>query len=313
MTGSGCAGRPLSQALLGSAARVRRRPVLRRRVLRQLRHVRQFTRADFEFFRSARSDDYGLLVNLVGLFGYWGERIGRFPAGDRRPRVVAAHYGRHRGRRDPRRVAQPRSGVAARSAALIGLLPQRQHRSPRRRARRVWLVARVPLVAAFREPRSGVRSGSWPSSPSRPVPSRHSRPRAPVRLRSPDTLGSQRPPGAARDRRSCPRRHLAGPLAPDDREALPYPDYWYATAAFLERNVARGRAHRRPALAPLPALYASTRDGWRQSRAVFFPGRLMAPHNLEIPGRETEIASRYDRIGFVVSRGPWRSAARSGA
>ena len=42
-------------------------------------NVRQFTRADFAFFRSVASDDYGLLVNLVGLYGYWGEGSGAFP------------------------------------------------------------------------------------------------------------------------------------------------------------------------------------------------------------------------------------------
>jgi hypothetical protein len=35
---------------------------------------------------------------------------------------------------------------------------------------------------------------------------------------------------------------------------------------------------------------------------VFFPGLLTVPHNIEIPGRATEITSRYDRIGLAVGR-----------
>ena len=47
--------------------------------------VQQFTRADFVFFRSVTSDDYGLIPNLIGLYGYWAERLGRFPLATRTP------------------------------------------------------------------------------------------------------------------------------------------------------------------------------------------------------------------------------------
>ena len=67
-------------------------------------NVRQFTRADFEFFRSVASDDYGLIVNLSGCTAT-GESGSALSAGYRRRRVVAADDRRHRGRRVPRRLA----------------------------------------------------------------------------------------------------------------------------------------------------------------------------------------------------------------
>ena len=83
---------------------------------------------------------------------------------------------------------------------------------------------------------------------------------------------------------------------------LRYPGYWYETAAFLERTVPRDER-----VAVLPwHLYQPLRATEGRLAAnpapVFFPGLLTAPRNLEIPGRATEITSRYDRIGLVVGR-----------
>ena len=80
-----------------------------------------------------------------------------------------------------------------------------------------------------------------------------------------------------------------------------YPHYWYATAASIRRTVPR-----RDLVAVLPwHLYQPLRATEGRLTAnparVFFPGRLITPHNLEIPGRSTEITSRYDRIGLVGS------------
>jgi hypothetical protein len=44
--------------------------------------VRTFGRADFSAFASSSDAHYGLLVNLLGLRGYWAERLGRFPPVD---------------------------------------------------------------------------------------------------------------------------------------------------------------------------------------------------------------------------------------
>ena len=83
---------------------------------------------------------------------------------------------------------------------------------------------------------------------------------------------------------------------------LRYPDYWYETAAFLERRVP---GDERVAVLPWH-LYQPLRatEGRLASNPapVFFPGLLTVPHNIEIPGRATEITSRYDRIGLVVGR-----------
>ena len=83
---------------------------------------------------------------------------------------------------------------------------------------------------------------------------------------------------------------------------LRYPDYWYETAAFLQRTVP-GDAR----VAVLPwHLYQPLRatEGRLASNPapVFFPGLLTVPRNIEIPGRATEITSRYDRIGLAVGR-----------
>ena len=74
-------------------------------------------------------------------------------------------------------------------------------------------------------------------------------------------------------------------------------------AKFLERSVPRDER-----IAVLPwHLYQPLRATEGRLAAnpapVFFPGRLTAPRNLEIPGRATEIVSRYDRIGLAVGRG----------
>ena len=83
---------------------------------------------------------------------------------------------------------------------------------------------------------------------------------------------------------------------------LRYPDYWYATAAFLERTVP---GDERVAVFPWH-LYQPLRVTEGRLAAnpapVFFPGLLTVPRNIEIPGRATEITSRYDRIGLAVGR-----------
>ena len=264
-------------------------------------NVRQFNRADFEFFRSVASDDYGLLVNLVGLYGYWGERIGRFPlatgGAEWWPLTTAVIVG-----------AALLGAWLERDRAwlllcgVLGLVLSASTALPGGVDAAVWLASRVPLVSAYREPQKW--SALWllalvtlaagaveviaASSPER-------------RRRSPRTLAmvlayalalAALVPAGSSQIRSLPT--IVKPLR--------YPEYWYETAAFLERSVPAGE---RAAVLPWH-LYQPLRatEGRLASNPapVFFPGVLTVPRNIEIPGRATEITSRYDRIGLAVGR-----------
>ena len=264
-------------------------------------NVRQFTRADFAFFRSVASDDYGLLVNLVGLYGYWGERIGRFPLATGGhawwPLTTAVIVG-----------AAVLGAWLKRDRAwlllcgVIGLLLSASTALPRGVDAAVWLSSRVPLVSAYREPQKwsalwllavvtlavGAVEAIAAASPG-------------GRRRSPGTLAmalayalaiAALVPAGSSQIRSLPT--IVKPLR--------YPDYWYATAAFLERRVP---GDERVAVLPWH-LYQPLRVTEGRLAAnpapVFFPGLLTVPRNIEIPGRATEITSRYDRIGLAVGR-----------
>jgi hypothetical protein len=96
-----------------------------------------------------------------------------------------------------------------------------------------------------------------------------------------------------------PRRSLAGPLPTDDREAAALP-------RLLVRDGGVPRAERAgdERVAVLPwHLYQPLRATEGRLAAnpaqVFFPGSLTAPNNLEIPGRATEVVTRYDRLGLT--------------
>jgi len=263
--------------------------------------VRQFTRADFAFFRSSRSPDYGLVANLVGLYGYWGERIGRFPiANEGAPwwplstvLITAA--------------AVAGAGLRRNRAWLlicgaVGLAASASTALPGGVGAAAWLARRIPLVGAYREPQKW--SVLW--------------------LLATTVLAAGAADAIPHARRLTARAgELAGPglsyllvlaaLAPagaSQARALPtivspvrYPRYWYRTAAFLARHVPADEP-----VAVLPwHLYQPLRaSDWRLAAnpaRVFFPGRLVTPHNLEIPGRATEVTSRYDQIGVVADAG----------
>jgi hypothetical protein len=263
--------------------------------------VRQFTSADFAFFRSTRSPDYGLVPNLVGLYGYWGERIGRFPvANEGAPWwplaalviSAAAVAG----------AALNRSRAWLLVCGVIGLAVSASTALPGGVRAAAWLASRIPLVGAYREPEKW--SVLW--------------------LLATTVLAAGSVEAIMHARRLSARgRELAGPalaylivlaaLAPagaSQVRALPtivepvrYPPYWYRTATFLTRHVSADEP-----VAVLPwHLYQPLRAShWRLAAnpaRVFFPGRLVTPHNLEIPGRATEVTSRYDRIGVVTDSG----------
>jgi hypothetical protein len=92
-------------------------------------------------------------------------------------------------------------------------------------------------------------------------------------------------------------------------EPLQYPAYWYRTRDFLAAAVPRGEP-----VVVLPwhlyePLVASEGRLVANPARRFFPGRLIVPNNLEIPGRFTEVTSRYDRIGLVAATKGYRSCA----
>jgi hypothetical protein len=263
--------------------------------------VRQFTRADFDFFRSTTSPNYGLLVNLVGLFGYWGERIGRFPLAHGGhgwwPLATAVVVGSALAgawlRRD-------RAWLLV--CGLVGLALSASTALPGGVGAATWLAARIPLVAAYREPEKWsvlwllavtvLGAGAVDALPRSRLVSRQS-----ARLAAPTlayllVLAALVPVGIS-----------AARALPTIIKPVPYPHYWYKTSAFLSRNVPDEEP-----VAVLPwHLYQLLRVSKGRLVAdpahLFFPGRLVTPNNLEIPGRETEITSRYDRIGLVAAHG----------
>jgi hypothetical protein len=271
-------------------------------------NVRQFNRADFDFFRSVASDDYGLFVNLVGLYGYWGERIGRFPlatgGAEWWPLTTAVIVGaavlgawlRH-----------DRAWLLV--CGVLGLVLSASTALPGGVDAAVWLSSRVPLVSAYREPQKW--SALWllalvtlaagaVEAIAASAAGRRRRSPAPLAMALAYALavGALIPAGSSQIR-----------SLPSIVEPLRYPGYWYETAAFLERSVP---GDERVAVLPWH-LYQPLRatEGRLASNPapVFFPGLLTVPHNIEIPGRATEITSRYDRIGLTVGRNEGSSCA----
>ncbi|HYZ93904.1 MAG TPA: hypothetical protein VFA34_16145 [Actinomycetota bacterium] len=269
--------------------------------------VKQFTAADFTFFRSTSSDDYGLFVNLLGLYGYWGERLGRFPlASDGAawwPLTTAIVVG-----------AAVVGAVLDRARAwllpcgLVGLAVSASTALPSVREAVVWLAERVPFVGVYREPQKW--SALW--------------------LLAVATLAAGAVDQLAQ--RSDTRRRLGAAFAPAvaylvalaalfpagvaQIRAIPpivkpleYPRDWSDTRAYLAATV----APREPVVVLPWHLYQSL--SFTEGRLVanparvFFPGRVIVPRNLEIPGRPTEITTPFDRIGLVVAGAGHRRCA----
>jgi hypothetical protein len=262
--------------------------------------VREFTRADFEFFRSSSSSRYGLIANLLGLYGYWGERIGRFPLATGGASwwpitttmiVATAALGAW--------LRRERAWLLL--CGLIGVGVSASTALPGGADAASRLASRIPLVGAYREPQKWnalwllalvvLSAGAIEALGRRPTAQRpHGRSLAPA-LAYLLAVAALVPAGVSQ------ARALPSIVTP-----VRYPHYWYETAAYLARVVPR-----RDRIVVLPwHLYQPLRVSEGRLIAnpagVFFSGRLITPHNVEIPGRSTEIISRYDRIG-LVSRG----------
>jgi hypothetical protein len=166
----------------------------------------------------------------------------------------------------------------------------------------VWLSSRVPLLSAYREPQKWsalwllalvtLAAGAVEAIAARSADWRGRTPRTLAMVLAYGLAIAALIPAGTSQIRSLPT--IVKPLR--------YPDYWYETAAFLERRVP---GDERVAVLPWH-LYQPLRatEGRLSSNPapVFFPGLLTVPHNIEIPGRVTEITSRFDRIGLVVGR-----------
>lgn len=113
--------------------------------------VEHFTKADLALFKSSASPMYGLWVNLVGLFGFWPERLGRIPLLNQGAPwwpvttavLAAAAVAGAWLRRD-------RAWLLATGAIGIGLAGSTA--TGPGLAAMLWMTQRLPLLGAFREP-----------------------------------------------------------------------------------------------------------------------------------------------------------------
>jgi hypothetical protein len=269
--------------------------------------VQQFTRADFAFFSSVASGGYGLIPNLIGLYGYWGERIGRFPVASQDapwwPATTSLLVG-----------AALAGAWLCRARAwllvcgVLGLAASASTALPGGVDAATWLADRIPLVAAYREPQKWsalwlvalvtLSAGAVGALAKQPRPGSWAGPALAYGL----IMCTLFPAGLAQIRDT-----------PAIVKPLRYPPYWFRTAEFLDHAVP---ADERIVVLPwhlYQPLVASQGRAIANPAPVFFPGRLVVPHNLEIPGRFSEVTSRYDRIGSVIERRGYRSCATARA
>jgi hypothetical protein len=255
-------------------------------------NVRHFTAADFAFFRSTTSPDFGLFANLIGLYGYWGERIGRFPLATgghswwpaTTALLVATALMGGWLRRD-RAWLLICGGVGLGLSASTAL--------PGGVSAAAWLAARVPIVGAYREPQKW--SALWlvalvvlAASAVEAVGRLRGRRSAATTLAYALVLAALLPAGVSQV------RSVSSIVKP-----VVYPRYWYRTADSLERAAGPDDV-----IAVLPwHLYQPLRaTGGRlvaDPAPVFFPGRLVVPHSPDIRGRSYDVLSPYDRIGLA--------------
>ena len=243
--------------------------------------VRRFSRADLMEFRSTASPLYGLWVNLLGLYGFWAERLGRIPmvnAGapwwplSALALTALALAGA--------RLARDRAWLLG--TGLLGLLIAGSTATGPGQQAFLWLMQRLPLVGAYREPEKW--SGLW--------------------LLALVVLGAAavdllaRSPGRAGLARGLALIMVAATLLPAGSgmlRELPatvrparYPSGWSQAASYIERHV--------PAEAPILVLPWTLYEELpftgnlltANPATVYFPGRLTSPNDLQIPGAVTE-------------------------
>jgi hypothetical protein len=259
-------------------------------------NVSSFTAADFVNFQSTPAPHLGLIPALVGLYGEWSERIGRYVVADASfpwwvaSAAVLASFAVVAAWLRPALSWLLVLGAFAVAVSASTAFPAGQSIA-------VTLANHVPLVDAYREPQkwlvlwlvalvvlasTGVQvlagtlggAGRMRSEAVGPV------------LAALVIAAAIAPAGWVE------LRHTADVVSP-----VQYPASWDATAAYLRRHVAPGAA-----VAVLPwHLYETLPFTGRETidpAADFFPGRLLTSADPELPGKPP-----VDPIGSAAERG----------
>jgi hypothetical protein len=252
--------------------------------------VSQFGPAAFSTFRANASSSVTLLPRLFGLYGYWGERVGRFPAADGGlawwpvPVVVLGVLAVIGARRDRSRAWLLGVGLVGVGVAASTSLPGGARLAGR-------LADVIPLLAVFREPQKW--DALWlvalvalvPSAMSRAIAIGARRVQAPVIAVC--VIAAILLPAGVSELRNTSK--IVTPVR--------YPASWTAAADYLRRHVPSGEV-----VVVLP---------WHQFEVfdfigrptidpsgVFFPGRLFASTDAELPGEHA--SSDLQRFALVA-------------
>ncbi len=243
--------------------------------------VQHFSRADLVEFRSTPSPLYGLWVNLLGLYGFWAERLGRIPMVNAGAAwwplaslaltalAIAGAW-----------LARERAWLLG--TGLLGLLVAASTATGPGQGAFLWLMQRLPLVGAYREPEKW--SGLWLV--------------ALVVLGAAAVDRLARSPGRAGLARGLALIMVAATLLPAGAGVLrelpatvrpaQYPTGWSQAATYMEHHVPAGA----PILVLPWTLYEELPFTGNLLTAnpatVFFPGHLTSPNDLQIPGAVTE-------------------------
>lgn len=261
--------------------------------------LQQVSRADLVEFRAV-SGSYGLWPNLAGLYGFWPERLGRIPLLNAGapwwPLSTAAL------------VALAVTGaLACRERAwlllsgLIGLAIAGSTATGAGQDVFLWLMERVPLMGAYREPEKwsalwivalvflGAEAVSWLAT--RPGPRWIGELAGPAAIAM--VAATIFPAGAA------VLREVPATVLP-----VQYPSAWIRTAAYLQEHVSP-----RSLVVVLPwSLYEVLPFTGKLLTAnpasVVFPGNLISPNDIQIPGVVTEARSPRDLAQVAINPRP---------
>ncbi|MHB1500469.1 MAG: hypothetical protein ACYCYK_04760 [Candidatus Dormibacteria bacterium] len=249
--------------------------------------VQHFGRPDLVEFRATSSARYGLWPNLAGLYGFWVERLGRIPllkAGAPWWPVSTAVL-----------IALAIAGALVRRgrawllpAGLFGLAFAGSTATGVGQQVFLWLMARVPLVGAYREPQVwselwllalvvlGAEAVSW--LVDRPGPRWRTELAEPVAIVM--VAATMFPAGVTA------LREYPATISP-----VQYPSSWTRAATYLQEHV----SPRAPVVVLPWSLYEELPFTGHLLTAnpapVVFPGHLISPNDLQIPGAVTEARS----------------------
>lgn len=249
--------------------------------------VQHFGRADLVEFRATASARYGLWPNLAGLYGFWVERLGRIPLlkqGAPWWPVTTAVL-----------IALAIAGAVVRRgrawllpAGLFGLAFAGSTATALGQEIFLWLMARVPLLGAYREPQVwselwllalvvlGAEAVSWLADrPGRRWRTELAEPFAIVMV-----AATMFPAGVGA------LREYPATISP-----IQYPASWTRAATYLRQHV----SSRAPVVVLPWSLYEELPFTGHLLTAnpapVVFPGNLISPNDLQIPGAVTEARS----------------------